>query len=315
LAQVPQCKGERRNNLAMGTTKAVFPDSMLACGARLFLLGSGSSPLEHLAPETVSASSIAQGASRVQFQKSHYGQTEPRTGRFAALLAGAACALVVSSRRPQGGLACRRSRTSNPTPLSAQDVAATLPTLTAADVKELQGGALLQRQTREGLSGSGWAAIEFEAPADAIFRHLRDFRGYPKMIPSVRRARVTQMRAHRRGFRAHVNYVISKFHLHFSVIHNVDDDAKVIQIALDPDQPAACVLKQVAGYWHVQALSSGRCRVWLHIVSLRASRLIPPCLLDYAAERALRRATSWLSPFFTPKCKKVALSRAVPAYA
>eukprot|EP00971_Amphidinium_carterae_P124127 2458718-Amphidinium_carterae.1 len=30
---------------------------------------------------------------------------------------------------------------------------------------------------------------------------------------------------------------------------------QVIQIGLDPNQPAACVLKQVSGYWHVQALN------------------------------------------------------------
>ena len=67
---------------------------------------------------------------------------------------------------------------------------------------------------------------------------------------------------------------------------------------LDP----ACtnvVLKSAKGVWHTQSLSSsgreGYTRVWL-LCSVSVSRALPSFITDYAARRAMPRATQWLKP-------------------
>ena len=59
------------------------------------------------------------------------------------------------------------------------------------------------------------------------------------------------------------------------------------------------VLRQADGFWYVEKIIDrpGYSRVWLS-ASVVASRLIPTIIVDYAAMRALPRATSWLQPYF-----------------
>eukprot|EP00957_Ditylum_brightwellii_P010769 816061-Ditylum_brightwellii.AAC.1 len=63
---------------------------------------------------------------------------------------------------------------------------------------------------------------------------------------------------------------------------------------LDPACTNA-VLKSAKGVWHTQALGENYTRVWL-LCELQVSRLLPQFITDYAAKRAMPRATTWLKP-------------------
>lgn len=69
----------------------------------------------------------------------------------------------------------------------------------------------------------------------------------------------------------------------------------VVRFDLDPTV-SAMMLKEVIGFWYVEALEA-ECvsRVWLR-VDLCAANWLPHWLIDYASERALTRATAWLKP-------------------
>jgi hypothetical protein len=64
------------------------------------------------------------------------------------------------------------------------------------------------------------------------------------------------------------------------------------------------VLRVAEGFWYVQPIPSGTgkpednmSRIWFS-ANVVASRLLPTPVVDYAAERALRRATTWLHTHF-----------------
>ena len=94
------------------------------------------------------------------------------------------------------------------------------------------------------------------------------------------------------------NFVLSKFRLNIAAIHKYTPHPKghYMVFTLDP----ACtnvVLKSAKGVWHTQPLGSDgrRTRVWL-LCEVKVSRALPNFITDYAARRAMPRATQWLKP-------------------
>lgn len=172
-----------------------------------------------------------------------------------------------------------------------------LPALTSVDVEELQRGQQVQKQVREGAEGWGFVVVDINAPADVVFDLLQDFRSYPDMIPVVRDAEVVSRTSIDGLINARCKYKISKFFLSISAVHEVDTHLKLVRFGLDPAE-AGLVLREATGLWYVEpcAPEDGGCRVWFR-ASIKASALVPQWLLDYAAERALRKATKWLKPF------------------
>lgn len=178
-----------------------------------------------------------------------------------------------------------------------------LPLLSEEDRLELSRGRPVQKQERQGNKGWGFVAVEVDAPPQLVFRCLESFEDYDGMIPVVRDAKVlsrTQPDANGVSH-ARCQYRVSRFFLGISAVHRVDRQARIVRFDLDPSV-AGMVLREASGFWHVEPLpgpggasDGSRCRVWLR-VGLRASSLLPHCLLEYAADRALRRATSWLKP-------------------
>lgn len=114
------------------------------------------------------------------------------------------------------------------------------------------------------------------------------------MIPTVKSAKIysSNDRATVAEFR------LSKFGLRVNVVHTVIPEEKSIKFSLDENQPNL-VLRRADGFWHVQSLPErpGFSRVWLS-ASVVASRFVPTMIVDYAASRALPRATTWLQPYF-----------------
>jgi len=170
--------------------------------------------------------------------------------------------------------------------------------LTAEDIMQLEKGLMVQKQQRHGGQGNGCVVFEVNAPPSVVLSSLSRFEDYTHMIPVVRQAQVQSRQSPMDGsVMARVSYKISKFWLSLSASHVCDVDAGVVRF--DLDQGSSMFLREASGSWQVEQLSGkhgDRSRVWLR-ARVRASSIVPAWIVDYAAERALRRATSWLGTY------------------
>lgn len=177
-----------------------------------------------------------------------------------------------------------------------------LPKLTPAEMQDLRDGQRVQKQERDGNTGTGLVVLEVDAPPSVVLDCLNRFEEYDSMIPVVRRAKVTKKTQSADGvLKVECDYRISKFWLGLSVLHHASQERcpggirGIVQFDLDKNTNSA-VLREASGFWYVEPLPDGRrSRVWLQ-ADLKASCLLPHWLIDYAAERALRRATAWMQP-------------------
>lgn len=173
--------------------------------------------------------------------------------------------------------------------------------LVPEDLDQLKIGEAVLKQERKGARGTGLFVTDVDAPPSLVLSVLRSFVEYPDMIPVVRHADVN----YNNGTHARVHYKVSKFQLGVEVLHSVDGEAGVVSFDLDQAQSGP-VLREASGRWSVEPSPCGdpaRSRVTLS-VSLRASSLLPHWLVDYAAQRAMRRATSWLKPYMAQRWRE-----------
>lgn len=171
-----------------------------------------------------------------------------------------------------------------------------LPELTEEDRKEIAAGNQVRKQEREGNQGWGFVVGDVDAPPSLVLDVLSAFEDYADVIPVVRKAEVTSRSVSPEGHdTAKCDYKISKFWLNVSALQSVTPDDGLVHFELDPSA-TGCILQEATGFWKVAPVPGGvGTRVWL-CVSLRACKWLPTRLVDYAAERALRRATQWLKP-------------------
>lgn len=169
-----------------------------------------------------------------------------------------------------------------------------LPSLSEIELSNLMCDKRVQCQKRVGREGYGWVVLDVKAPPDRVFETLQSFKRYEEMIPTVRSAKILALNEKT----VVAEFSLSRFRLPVNVIQNVDLENKVIRFVLDQNRPNP-VISKVEGYWFVQ-LPDGRegySRVWLY-ANVVASRLVPSFIVDYAASRALPRATEWLLTYF-----------------
>ncbi|KAG5187518.1 hypothetical protein JKP88DRAFT_178923 [Tribonema minus] len=110
-----------------------------------------------------------------------------------------------------------------------------------------------------------------------------------------------------RGPATHAEFVISRFRLLVRVLLTARPSAGTVEFQLDPTAAGAGLFKEARGVWYVEPAPEGRAgvsRVWL-VASLRVQRAVPGFLVDYAAARALPRATAWVKP----ACERVQAAR------
>jgi len=168
--------------------------------------------------------------------------------------------------------------------------------LTQEEELRLSQGQAVQRQQVHGRKGTGTVVIDVDAPWFVALDRLRSFQEYPQMIPVIRHADVRSKSYNRGHYHVEADYKVSRFWLNISVVHQVDVAAKTVAFNLHPSS-GKLALKEAVGLWTVTQAADdpNRCRVSLQ-VTLRASSLLPAWLVDYASQRALGRATSWLKP-------------------
>mmetsp|Transcript_77534 Transcript_77534/g.136783 ORF Transcript_77534/g.136783 Transcript_77534/m.136783 type:complete len:326 (-) Transcript_77534:97-1074(-) len=180
-----------------------------------------------------------------------------------------------------------------------------LPQLSAEERHQLQQGGRVQKQERHGSEGSGYVVIDVRAPPSLVMQGLSAFEDYPDLIPVVRKAVLSHQKKCEGHSSAKCAYRISKFWFRIDVDHSVEQDARLVRFDLDPNG-VRFVLQEASGYWFVEPSPDGppgTSRVWLCVNRLKASPFLPQCIVDYAAERALRRATSWLKPAMEERWK------------
>lgn len=70
---------------------------------------------------------------------------------------------------------------------------------------------------------------------------------------------------------------------------------------LDPDSTQyRSILEMAEGFWFIDDRPADRPKGWTRVymsATVKVNNLVPMWLVEYAAERALKRATSWLKPY------------------
>mmetsp|Transcript_48657 Transcript_48657/g.113988 ORF Transcript_48657/g.113988 Transcript_48657/m.113988 type:complete len:289 (-) Transcript_48657:192-1058(-) len=217
--------------------------------------------------------------------------------RLSLTAAVSSAILLTAGRRRTKGFVSRQSggepehRLSNRAQLQGS-----LPDLTPLEEEHLRLGLPVQRQERKGRDGEGLFITNVHAPSELVLECLSSFEKYPSMIPVVRQASPRSERVPSPEGGVLMDYKVSRFGLHVAALQRVDHESGIISFDLD-ESVAGGVLKAASGFWRVEPLPDGlTCRVWLS-VRLSACRLLPTFMVDYASERALRRATTWLRPY------------------
>ena len=111
------------------------------------------------------------------------------------------------------------------------------------------------------------------------------------MIPTVRSVKIYG----KTDDETRAEICLSKFCLRVNVVHKIFESKRIIHFKLDGSRPNL-VMRSADGFWFVEEpidRPEGVSRVWL-TANIVVSRLVPTLVVDYAAGRALPRATAWL---------------------
>jgi len=195
-----------------------------------------------------------------------------------------------------------------------------LPSLSSEQKKKLFDGERIQEQSRMGREGSGYVVLDVEAPPYIVWECLLDFESYPELIPTVKSMQLYTSTKLNTGFKSEkpvlpgtgretrhygtpsitrASFILSKFRLNIAAIHRYTPHPRgdYMEFTLDPSCTNV-VLKGAKGTWYTEENPDGRegfTRVYL-LAGLQISRALPKFIVDYAAERAMPRATKWIRP-------------------
>lgn len=174
-----------------------------------------------------------------------------------------------------------------------------LPHLSAEDRDVLRSGLRVQKQTRNGGTGSGLAVVDVKASVETVMEILQNYDAYAGMIDTVREGKILS----RRGATTTAEFTLSRFKIHVRVLltsfMTAKRPANMVEFELDPNCTAAgkSVLKEAKGFWFVEKsdLFEDHTRIWM-VASVHVNNFVPGFIVDYAAARALPRASTWLKP-------------------
>ena len=196
-----------------------------------------------------------------------------------------------------------------------------LPPLDTEQYRRVMDGERVQYQDDMGRAGSGFVVWDVKAPSSVVWDCLLDFQSYPQTIPTVREVVMYTNTHLKEDYRAEkpidfedgtaaickhgvpsvtrAQFALSKFKLKIAAVHKYRPHPKgdYMIFTLDPAS-SNMALKYAKGIWYTESNPDGKeghTRVWL-LCELRVSRLLPQWIVDYAASRAMPRATTWLKP-------------------
>lgn len=196
-----------------------------------------------------------------------------------------------------------------------------LPKLSVEQIKLLHSGERIQEQARMGREGSGYVVVDVKAPPYVVWESLLDFENYAEMIPTVKEMQLYTSEKLNTGYVnekpvgpgtgretrhygtpsiTRASFVLSKFRLNIAAVHTYTPHPDGDYMIFNLDRSCTnMVLKGAKGIWHIAANPEGRegyTRVYL-LCEVQISRALPSFIVDYAADRAMPRATTWLKPY------------------
>ena len=181
-------------------------------------------------------------------------------------------------------------------PAAEQPKRPALPRLTTTELGTLQAGGRVQRQSRVGPVGHGLVVMDVHADIATVLAVLTDVQRYPQRIGTVREAAV-----HPGGSRnlCKARFKLSRFKLDVQVELYLSKARNMLEFRLDKTAGMqGAVFDEARGYWYLEPCperADGWTRVWLN-ARVQCSPLLPSVVVDYAATKALPRATTWLAP-------------------
>ncbi|EKX38972.1 hypothetical protein GUITHDRAFT_114852 [Guillardia theta CCMP2712] len=146
--------------------------------------------------------------------------------------------------------------------------------------------AWVEKQSRSGLLGEGLVVVDVKADIPTVMAVLSDVERYPQRIATVREA--TIIPGTRSSVRCKARFKLSRFRLEVTADLSLNKFRNMLEFQLDRSGMGSSAFDEARGFW-----------VWLS-AKVRCSPLLPPFIVDYAASRALPRATSWLKPVIEP---------------
>lgn len=189
-----------------------------------------------------------------------------------------------------------------------------LPVLSNEQLSLLRNGERVQQQSTMSREGSGYVVMDIPASEHIVWEALLNFTSYPENIGTVRSMKLlssTGTIQYGIPSTTRASFVLSKFALNVAAIHRYsilkDCRTKSTSSSLDhhymeftlDESCTNIVLKHAKGIWYTQKQqqdgSTPVTRVWL-LCELRVSSLLPQFIVDYAAKKAMPRATNWLRP-------------------
>jgi hypothetical protein len=181
-------------------------------------------------------------------------------------------------------------------PTAEQPKRPTLPRLTTNELNQLLAGERVQRQSRVGPVGHGLVVMDVNADIATVLAVLSDVQRYPQRIGTVREAAV-----YTGGSRnlCKARFKLSRFKLDVQVELYLSKARNMLEFRLDKTAGMqGAVFDEARGYWYLEPCperAEGWTRVWLN-ARVQCSPLLPSGVIDYAATKALPRATTWLAP-------------------
>jgi hypothetical protein len=195
-----------------------------------------------------------------------------------------------------------------------------LPVLSEAQKVRLLAGERIQEQSKMGRDGSGYVVLDVKTPDFVVWECLLDFEKYPDYIGTVRSMRMFTNTHLKQSYVAEqpllpgtgretrhygiasitrASFVLSKFKLNIAAIHQYrpHPNGHYMEFTLDK----ACknlVLRDAKGIWYTEPNPDGRkgyTRIWL-LCELSVAPVLPTFIVDYAAKRAMPRASNWIQP-------------------
>mmetsp|Transcript_3840 Transcript_3840/g.8764 ORF Transcript_3840/g.8764 Transcript_3840/m.8764 type:complete len:360 (+) Transcript_3840:181-1260(+) len=188
-----------------------------------------------------------------------------------------------------------------------------LPRLTDLELRQLERGERVQRQMRRNLIGQGLVVVDVKADLSTVMSVLSDIERYPSRIETVRTARIVP--GSKGADRCRAEFSLSRFHLQVGVNLRLRREMNLLEFSLDrsrqfPPPP----FEEAQGFWFVEPSPerAGYSRIWLSS-KVTCSPLLPAMIVDYAAARALPRATTWLRREIEQIARRFERVNAVPA--
>lgn len=263
---------------------------------------------------------------------SRSGGPVPTLRLRSALTSSSSSDVVSGEDAYPGGVDALLNDADTTAPLAPEPLPFVLPTLTPEQEQCLMRGERVQEQSKMGREGSGFVVMDIAAPPYVVWECLLDFEAYPQNIGTVKRMTMftnthlkssyiaeqpvvpgtgRETRHYGTASITRASFVLSKFHLNIAAIHQYrpHPDGHYMVFTLD----RACknvVMQDAKGIWYTQTVhhppgdggssttttkSAPYTRVWL-LCEIKVSALLPSFIVDYAAKRAMPRATTWLPP-------------------